>query len=90
MREAGFGIFARRYRIEYRLPALLDDELEVSTWISDVKRSSAVRHYTITRAGDEALLARGHALWVWVDLVTGRPLRVPEDFAAAFADNIVK
>jgi acyl-CoA thioester hydrolase len=89
MREAGFGIFARRYRIEYRLPALLDDELEVSTWISDVKRSSAVRHYTITRAGDEALLARGHALWVWVDLATGRPLRVPEDFAAAFADNIV-
>jgi acyl-CoA thioester hydrolase len=89
MRAAGFGIIARRYRIEYLLPALQDDELELATWVSDVKRATAVRNYTIHRVADGALLARAHGLWVWVDLASGRPLRVPADFLADFAGNIV-
>lgn len=89
MTEAGFGIVARRYRIEYKLPALMGDELEVATWISDVKRSTAVRHFTITRVSDQTLLARAHALWVWVDLATGRPIRIEPEFVADFASNVV-
>ena len=87
--EGGFAIVARRYRIEHLQQARLDDELEVSTWISDVKRATAVRHYTIRRITDDELLTRAWALWVWVDLVTGRPVRIPEKFAADFAANIV-
>lgn len=89
MMADGFAIVARRYRIEHRQPAEMDDELEVSTWVSDVKRSTAVRHYTITRVYDGALLARAHVLWVWVDLKRGRPMRVPDKFLADFAANIV-
>jgi acyl-CoA thioester hydrolase len=89
MMEAGFGIIARRYRIEYRLPALLGDELEVSTWVSEPKRVTAVRHYTVHRVADDALLARAHVLWVWVSLETGKPIRTPADFMEDFADNIV-
>jgi acyl-CoA thioester hydrolase len=67
----GFVIVARRHRIEYRQPAVLDDELELATWLSDVKQATVVRHYTVTRVSDGALLARAHTLWVWVDLKTG-------------------
>jgi len=88
MMEAGFGIVARQYRIEYRRPALLDDELEITTWISDVKRATAVRHYTITRAADGELLARARVLWVWINLENGRPIRIPPHFIADFATNI--
>lgn len=88
MMEAGFGIVARRYRIEYRQPAVPDDELELSTWVSDVKRATAVRHYTVRRADDGELLARAHVLWVWVDLATGRPIRIPAGFIDDFAPNI--
>lgn len=88
MMEAGFGIVARRYRIEYKQSAVMDDELEVATWISDVKRATVVRHYTITRVADGALLARAHVLWVWINLESGRPIRIPDDFLAAFAPNI--
>jgi acyl-CoA thioester hydrolase len=90
LEEGGFAIVARRYRIEYRQQALLDDELEVATWISDVKRATALRHYTIRRLDDGALLTRARALWVWVDAETGRPVRIPQAFAADFADNIVR
>jgi len=86
--DTGFAIVARRYRIDYRQPALLDEELEIATWVSDVKRATAVRHYTITRVADGELLARAHVLWVWVDLKTGRPIRIPPGFLENFAANI--
>ena len=88
LHEEGLGIVARSYRIQYMAPAILDDELEVATWLSEIKRSSATRHYTITRAGDGEPIARAQAVWVWVNLGTGRPVRIPADFAAAFADNV--
>ncbi|MFB0536744.1 MAG: YbgC/FadM family acyl-CoA thioesterase [Anaerolineae bacterium] len=89
MQAEGFASVVRRHRIEYRQPAVLDDELELATWASDVKRTTAVRHYTVTRVSDGALLARARTLWVWVDLKTGRPIRIPQTFLADFAPNIV-
>lgn len=84
----GFAIVAHRYRIEYRQPAVLDDELEVATWVSDVRRATAMRHYVITRPADGQLLARASAHWVWVDLQTGQPIRIPAHFKADFRPNI--
>lgn len=89
IKEAGFAIIARQQRMEYLQPALLDDEIEVATWVSDLKRVMATRHYTLNRIGDGALLARARVLWVWVDLQTMRPIRVPQHFIADFAPNIV-
>lgn len=89
MLAMGMGIVARRYRIEYRLPALMSDELEIATYVSDARRSTAVRHYTIRRAADGELLVRANVLWVWIDLATGRPRRIPPEFRESFQDNMV-
>jgi len=89
MKAEGFGVVAREYHIEHKQPAVLDDELTIATWVSDVRRSTAVRHYTITRAADGTLIVRANMQWVWVDLATGRPVRIPDAFAADFAPNIV-
>jgi acyl-CoA thioester hydrolase len=89
MTAAGFGIVARHYRIEYKQPALMDDELEIATWVSDVKRATAVRHYVVSRVADGQLLAHARALWVWVHVETGKPIRIPANFLADMADNIV-
>lgn len=80
---AGFGIIARDIHIEYRLPALLGDALEIETYVSDAKRSTGIRHYLVRRGGE--LLAQAQTRFVWVDLSTGRPIRIPPDFLAAFA-----
>jgi acyl-CoA thioester hydrolase len=89
MQAEGFGIYLRESRILYLRPALLDDELEIATWASDVRRATAQRHYTIRRAADGALLAQAHTYSVWVDLKSGQPIRIPKDFLADFASNIV-
>jgi acyl-CoA thioester hydrolase len=85
-----FAIFIRRQRIQYLQQAVLGDEIELCTWASNVRRSTANRHYTLTRCRDGALLARVNSLCVWVDLPTGSPIRIPEPMLADFAPNIVQ
>ncbi len=90
MQARGFGIVVKRHQIEYRQSAVMDDELEISTWVSGLRRASGVRHYIIQRVSDGALLVQVHSECVWIDLKTGLPMRVPPDFISAFEANIVK
>ena len=89
MTEAGFAILIRRHQVQYLQQAYLDDELEIATWASEIKRSTALRHYTVQRISDGAMLARVHSLGVWIDLKQQRPVRIPADFLQDFAANLV-
>jgi acyl-CoA thioester hydrolase len=88
MIQSGFAIVIRRCQIQYLRPGLLDEELEISTWASDVRRSMATRHYTIRRTSDAALLSQVNMFSVWVDCNTGKPVRIPQQFLKDFASNI--
>ncbi len=89
MLQEGFAILLRRNQIQYLQPAVLGDELSIMTWVSSVKRSTATRHYSIRRLRDEQVLANVHSLGVWVDLSTGRPIRIPQSLLEDFSPNIV-
>ncbi len=86
---AGWAAVAREHHIEYKHPALLDDELEISTWVTANGRVSADRFYDIIRPRDGLHLAQARTTWVWIDLQSGRPIRIPTDFLRDFAPNIV-
>jgi acyl-CoA thioester hydrolase len=88
MTAAGFGIFIRRLRIQYLQPALLNDDLDISTWGYGVKRAMADRHYLLNRVSDGALLCQANTLGVWVDLQSGQPIRIPKEFLADLQPNI--
>lgn len=83
------GVMARRHRIEYRQQAALDDELMITTYLSDVRRSTVTRHYRIERPEDGVLIAQAYSVWMAVDLKTGRLTRFPARFADDFAATIV-
>jgi len=85
----GFAVIAREHHIEYRQPAIMDDELDIATWAASNGRTNANRYYTIRRASDGKLLVQARTLWVWVDLQTRRPIRIPPHFIESFADNVV-
>jgi YbgC/YbaW family acyl-CoA thioester hydrolase len=89
MRAEGFAILVRRHQIEYRQPALLGDELELVTWLCDVKRTTAARHYIITRVGDGAFLARARTLLEWVGLETWKPVPIPASFLEDLTPSII-
>jgi acyl-CoA thioester hydrolase len=88
MSAAGFAIILRRHQIEYLAPAFLGDELEIATWVGHVRRSTAMRYYTVTRTSDQHLLARVHTYAVWLDLAAARPIRIPAHFMEDFAPNL--
>jgi acyl-CoA thioester hydrolase len=83
MSGTGIGVWARQHQIEYLLPAYYGDELEISTWLSGVRRATINRHYSIHRVEDGQLLARANSIYVCVDLSTGSPQRIPPDFLEA-------
>ena len=66
---------------------MYDEEIEVASYVYDVKRASAMRYYAITRVSDGALLAQVNSLGVWVNLKTGLPARFPDQFLIDFAPN---
>jgi acyl-CoA thioester hydrolase len=50
----------RQHRLEYRLPALLDDELELATWAGE--EGPGARYTLVQRVADGALLARARSV----------------------------
>lgn len=87
MQTQGLAVVARRHQIEYRQPAVLYDDLEIVTWLSDVKGTSGLRHYTVRRLSDGALLARARTLWHLMDVKTGQSTNIPDAFLADLAPN---
>ncbi|MEM8862200.1 MAG: thioesterase family protein, partial [Chloroflexota bacterium] len=87
MASEGFGIFARKYRIEYHKAAGLNDRFYLKTWVSDRRRATAIRNHEIRHADDDSLLVRARCLYVWVNLKTGAPIKIPAHFLDDFAHN---
>jgi acyl-CoA thioester hydrolase len=86
----GLGTVARQTRIEYKQPAVLGDTLEITTYLSDVRSIRATRHFILRRQADQALLAQGYVVWVFIDLNSGKPVRIPDELLAGFESHIAK
>ena len=85
---AGIAMIVQNQEIEYQQPAVLDDELDITTWLYEVRRFSAKRYYRLVRVSDGAQIAQALAQWVAVDAETGKPTRVPQQQQADFVANI--
>lgn len=88
MNDQGFALVLRQAHLQYLQPAVLGDELEITTWVSDVRRATLTRHYTLHRSCDGVLLAQANTLSAAVDLHSGRPVRLPQQMLEDFAPNI--
>ena len=74
----------REHKIEYFLPAFAGEEIEVRTWVENVRRVRSLRKYEFVRKSDNKVLVKGETDWVFVDVKTGRPQAVPEEVIRVF------
>ncbi len=65
-----------RHEIDYRRPALPDDDVIARTWVGTARRRAFDRHTEIVRASDGQVLARARTVWVPVDPETLKPTDV--------------
>lgn len=72
----GIWMPVRDFKIEYKLPAMYDDELVIDVEVKELPVSRMVFDYT-TRRGKEILNIASTTL-VFVSAENGRPVRCPE------------
>lgn len=73
----GGALRTQRNIIEYKFPATLGDEVQLSTWVENVTDQGCTRHFRATRSGDNKLLTRISAYQTWIDAQTGEPAPLP-------------
>jgi len=74
----------REHKIEYLLPAFEGDELEIKTWVENIRRVRSMRKYEFIRKSDGKTLVKGETDWVFVDVKTGSPRAIPNTVANVF------
>lgn len=77
--------FIREHKIEYFLPAFAGEELEIRTWVENVRRVRSLRKYEFIRKSDGKTLVKGETDWVFVDVKTGMPRAIPEEVSKVFS-----
>lgn len=74
----------REHKIEYFLPAFAGDEIEIRTWVENLRRVRSLRKYEFVRKSDGRLLVKGETDWVFVGIQTGMPRAIPEEVSKVF------
>ena len=75
----------REHKIEYLFPAFAGEEMEIRTWVENIRRVRSLRKYEFLRKSDGKMLVRGETDWVFVDVKTGAPRAVPDEVAKIFS-----
>lgn len=74
----------REHKVEYFLPAFVDEEIEIKTWVENIRRVRSLRKYEFVRKSDGKVLVKGETDWVFVDTKSGMPRAVPEEVIKVF------
>jgi len=82
--EAGATWVVRSHHVEYLAYGFAGEEIEVRTWIANVRRVRSLRRYEFVRLSDGKLLVRGETDWVFVEIHDGQPTAIPENIAGLF------
>jgi acyl-CoA thioester hydrolase len=77
MIKAGYGVYVARVEIDYKQPALPDDELLIRSWSVKKGAVSGIIAQEITRNGQ--LIVAAKVTWAFVDS-TGMPVKIPGEF----------
>lgn len=78
MERRGYGFVVIEAHAYYKRPAFFDDELTLRTELVELKRASLSFGYTVLRDGE--VISTGRTRHGCVELATGKPRRIPEEF----------
>lgn len=85
--EMGFMLMVKQARLDYRRGARYGDTVRLTTRLIEV-RSRTLRFAYEVHRGDE-LLATGETEHVWLEIATGRAVRIPNPLREPFESLVV-
>jgi len=75
--------FVSRHEVDYLAETFAQDRLGCATWISRTGRTTIDRQTIIWHRDTMSLACRALSRWVFINLATRRPLRIPPSQVAA-------
>jgi len=82
------GMAALRIEIDYLRDALPRERVEIATWIvASDRRLRVTRRFQLRHAADGGTLARATTQYVCLNLDSGRAVRMPPEFSAAYVET---
>ena len=85
----GVAMVAKRHELNYIAATFVNDELFIGTWIAtNDNRFNSQRNYQIIRLSDDKTILRAETDWVSVNIQTGKPQRMPEEFIQCYKPTI--
>lgn len=78
---------AKKHCITYEHSALEGDRLELDTWLEDVRSVQGVRKYLLRNADSGRSVCEAETTWVFVELGTYRPKRIPKELMDAYQES---
>ncbi len=82
LEDKGVALPVQNYQISYKRPAYYDDELTVLTVIRSLEGARIIFDYKVLNQENE-LICTAETTLVFVNMESGRPMKVPEDVMAA-------
>lgn len=80
----------RRGEYDYLLPTLLNEALTLGTWLTASDgRLTMERRFQLIRNSDQVTVVRGRWDLVCIELATGKPKRMPAEFATSYLAAMV-
>ena len=75
----------------YLQASYLDEEVDTATWIVHWdQRLSMTRHFQVRRVSDGVTLLRARVRFVCVEISSGRPRRLPQEFVDSYGPAIIE
>ena len=82
--QLGGAWVVRSHQIEYLRPVRAGDEIEIQTWVCNLKRTRSLRRYRFLNSADQSVLARAETDWVFINTTTGRPMSIPQEVSSCY------
>ncbi|MEC8840199.1 MAG: acyl-CoA thioesterase, partial [Candidatus Poribacteria bacterium] len=83
-KQIGSSWVVRSHHIEYILPAFVNDEIVIYTWISSLHKIRSLRKYKFVRTHDQSVLVTAETNWVFFDFQRQRPRSVLPEISSAY------
>ena len=78
--------FAKSHFINYIFPGCLNDNINLETWVDNIKKCSSLRKYHFSNQHGKCI-AQAETQWVFIDIITGRPKSIPQNIKQAFTKS---
>jgi acyl-CoA thioesterase FadM len=83
--KRGYTWSTKSTYIEFHNPVFLGEKVIVRTWVQEIRRSSVEVHFKILKNETEAVAAEGYAVFVLINISTGKPDKISEEMIKKYS-----